>query len=50
MNQQKHLTKDKLFGNIILKELTKKVFHPDRLSKICEIYDIDLEELFDILT
>ena len=42
-----HLTKDKLIGNIILKELTEKVFHPDRLLKICMEYNIDLEELFE---
>jgi hypothetical protein len=36
------------FGNGILEELTKKVFHPNRLEKICDIYKIDLDDLLTI--
>jgi type I site-specific restriction-modification system R (restriction) subunit len=38
----------KLIGNIILKELTEKVFHPNRLLKICDTYNINFEQLMDI--
>ena len=40
-----NMSKDKLIGNIILKELTEKVFSPERLIKICDDYNME----FDIL-
>jgi hypothetical protein len=39
--------KNKLIGNIILKELTEKVFHPKRLLKLCDIYGITFDELLE---
>ena len=32
----------------LAKELAAKVFHPDRLAKICEEYGVELEELLDM--
>ena len=32
------ILRKKLIGNIILKELTEKVFHPYRLLNICKNY------------
>jgi hypothetical protein len=37
-----------LFGMVILKELTEKVFHPDRLLNICELYNIEFDKLMEI--
>jgi hypothetical protein len=44
----KNMTKDKLIGHIILEELAKKVFHPKRLMKISNVYNIDFEDLVSI--
>jgi hypothetical protein len=38
----------KYFGNVILQELTEKVFHPNRLLKLCDKYNIGFDELMDI--
>ena len=43
-----NMTKDKLIGNIILEELIQKVFHPDRLSKIADKYNIDVSHILDL--
>jgi hypothetical protein len=43
-----YFKKDKLIGNIILKELTEKVFHPNRLLKICNQYNIEFDKLLEI--
>jgi hypothetical protein len=45
---EEYLIKDKLIGNIILKELTQKVFHPNRLLKICNTYNIEFDKLLEI--
>ncbi len=42
---KENLTKEKLIGNIICKELIEKVFHPKRLLHISNIYNIDIEQL-----
>ena len=39
---------NKFIGNIIMEELTKKVFHPNRLLKICDHYNIDFDKLMEI--
>ena len=41
-------TSEKYIGNIILQELTQKVFHPNRLLKICDKYNIGFDELIEI--
>ena len=41
-------TPDKFIGNTILRELTEKVFHPNRLLKLCDKYNIGFYELMDI--
>ncbi len=43
-----NLTKDKLKGNIIYKELIERVFHPKRLFNISKIYNIDIERLLTL--
>ena len=43
----KHILK-KFFGNIILKDLVKKVFHPNRLLNISNQYNIDVIDLVDM--
>jgi hypothetical protein len=43
-----NMTNDKLIGHIILEELAKKVFHPKRLMKISNDYNIDFDELVSI--
>ena len=42
------MTKNKLIGHIILEDLTKKVFHPKRLMKISNDYNIDFDDLVSI--
>ena len=37
-----------LKGKLIMKELVEKVFHPNRLFKICNSYKIEFIELIDI--
>lgn len=37
-----------IIGNIILKELVSKVFNPQRLLKLCKIYNIEFDKLMDI--
>jgi hypothetical protein len=41
-------TSEKYFGNIILRELTEKVFNPNRLLKLCDKYNIGFDELMEI--
>ena len=43
-----NMSKNKLIGRIILKELTEKVFHPNRLLKLCSDYNIDFDELVSL--
>ena len=45
---EQNLIKDKLIGNIILKELTEKVFAPNRLLNICNTYNVDFDKLLEI--
>jgi len=45
---EKYLTKDKLIGHIILKELIKKVFHPKRLLYLSDTYKINIENLLEM--
>ncbi len=45
---EQNLVKDKLIGNIILKALIEKVFHPNQLLNICNIYNIDFDNLLKI--
>jgi hypothetical protein len=45
---RQNLVKNKLIGNIILKELTEKVFHPNRLLNICNKYNIEFDKLLEI--
>ena len=44
----KNMNKDKLIGSIILEELIKKVFNPERLMKISNVYNIDFDELVSV--
>jgi hypothetical protein len=39
---------NKLKGQIIMKELVEKVFHPNRILNICNQYNIDFIDLIDI--
>jgi hypothetical protein len=41
-------TPDKFIGNTILRELTEKVFQPERLLKLCDKYNIGFDELMEI--
>lgn len=43
---EKYMVKNK--GDIILQELVEKVFHPSRLLKICEKYNIEFTDLIEI--
>jgi hypothetical protein len=43
-----HIDVNKLHGRIILKELVEKVFHPSRLLKISNKYNIDFIDLIEI--
>ncbi len=43
------ITRDKLIGNIIFKELTEKVFDPKRLVKICKKYDIEFAKYIETM-
>ncbi len=45
---EKNITKEKLIGYIIYKELIKRVFHPNRLLYISNTYNIDIEQLLNI--
>ncbi len=45
---EKNLTKKKLIGNIIYKELIERVFNPKRLLYISNTYNINIEELFNL--
>lgn len=45
---KKIINREKLIGKIILKELVEKVFHPDRLIKISQQYNIELFDLVDL--
>lgn len=38
----------KLIGKIIYEELVKKIFHPKRLLKICDTYNIELIDLVEL--
>jgi hypothetical protein len=40
-------TSEKFIGNTILRELTEIVFHPNRLLKLCDEYNIGFDELMD---
>ena len=42
------MNKHQLIGNIILEDLAKKVFHPQRLLKICNDYNIQFDDLVEI--
>ena len=42
------MNKNQLIGNIILEELVQIVFHPKRLLKICDQYNIDFIDLVEI--
>jgi len=42
-----NLTEDKLRGKIIFNELVEKIFNPNRLLKMCQIYNMDLENLIN---
>ncbi len=42
---EKNLTKKKLIGNIIYKELIERVFNPKRLLYIANTYNIDIVQL-----
>jgi hypothetical protein len=44
----KNMNKHKLIGSIILEELIKKVFNPERLMKISNVYNIDFDELVSV--
>jgi len=44
---ENNLTKDKFIGNIILKDLIKKVLHPKRLQNISEIYNVLVQQLLE---
>lgn len=43
-----YLTDKKIIGKVILKELTEKVFNPNRLLKNSELYSIPFDELLEI--
>ena len=45
---KKNMTKDKLIGNIILEELVKKVFHPERLLRLSNEYNIDFDDIVSV--
>ncbi len=47
-NVDKTINKNKLIGKVIYKELTEKIFSPNRLIKICGDYNIELYELLNI--
>jgi len=36
------------FNKTILQELVSKVFHPDRMLKMCDTYGIKFDDLLDI--
>ena len=40
--------KENCIGNIIFEELVQKVFHPDRIKKICDKYYIELSDFDEI--
>ncbi len=45
---EENLTKDKLIGNIIYKELIEKILNPKRLLYISNTYNIKLDELLNL--
>ncbi len=45
---KKNLTKDKLIGNIIYKELVEKILNPNRLLYISNTYNINIEQLLNL--
>jgi hypothetical protein len=45
---RKNMTFDKLIGKVIIKELFEKVFHPKRLLKICNEFNIELYDLLKL--
>ena len=44
----KNMNKHKLIGNIILEELVKKVFHPERLLRLSKKSNIDLDMYIEL--
>ena len=40
--------KTNMYNSGLAEEIAKKVFNPERLNKICKIYNIEFEELNDI--
>jgi hypothetical protein len=36
---EKNLSKNKLFGNVILEDLVKKIFHPKKIIKLLDKYN-----------
>jgi hypothetical protein len=45
---EEYFIKNKLIGQIIFKELTEKIFHPTRLLNICDMYNIEFDQLMEI--
>ena len=45
---EEFMTKDKFIGSIILEELAKKVFHPERLLRLSKESNINFDDYIEI--